>query len=588
MTSAPNLPPPLNGNDIGDLRINNLQLRKIVSYRICLTGVLFLLCFSFFAQTKSANIQTIDGAKYYIHKIEKGQSLYSLTKLYNVTLDEIYNVNPDVKSGTKAGQEIKIPFKSVTVNSATVAATPTTAASGNSVAPVDTSLYYVHKVAKKETLYAIGKKYNITEAELKILNPFLISQGPKEGQIIIVGEKKRIIKASNPINGTVSTHPDSANPNVIHHQIKPSYNVALILPFKLDQSLNTDIGSLVKNRSNFPAVPALAVDFYLGFKMAVDSLSGQGFEVNIDLYDIDDKDSADLAKISADPHFRQTDFIFGPFYSGGFKNISQKAKDNGIPIVSPITQQNKMLYNNVYVSKTNPSQFTLLECLADYCLDSLKALGANVILVQLSSEGREISYLKAFKKYYNERVTSSGRPVKDTIPLVRGMNGVKSAFVPGIKNVIVTLSNNQVHITDFTTQLAIYSDKKDVTLCGWENISTNDNLDQEYLNQLHFTFPYQYNLTNASAYGELITKYKSLQNAYPGEYFFIGFDVAYYYLKNLKEKGSDFIYSLNRLPFEGNFMRFNFMRPDNLTGFDNRGVYIFRYNNYEIEKTGWK
>jgi LysM repeat protein len=151
-------------------------LIKTNSYRICLTGILFLLCFSFFAQTKSTNIQTIDGVKYYIHKIEKGQSLYSLTKLYNVTLDEIYAINPDVKTRTKAGQEIKIPFKSGTVNSVTVAATPTTAVSVNSVAPIDTSLYYTYKVAKKETLYAIGKKYNITEAELKILNPSLITQ----------------------------------------------------------------------------------------------------------------------------------------------------------------------------------------------------------------------------------------------------------------------------------------------------------------------------------------------------------------------------------------------------------------------------
>jgi LysM repeat protein/ABC-type branched-subunit amino acid transport system substrate-binding protein len=563
-------------------------LKNFVLNKICLTGILFLLCFSFFAQTKSTNIQTIDGVKYYIHKIEKGQSLYSLTKLYNVSLDEIYVVNPDVKSGTKAGQEIKIPFRSGAVNSATVASTPTTAVPGNSVTPIDTSIYYTHKIAKKETLYAIGKKYNITEAELKILNPSLISQGPKEGQVIIVGEKKKIIRPNNPITGTISTHPDSANPYVIHHEKKPNYNIALILPFKLDQSLNTDISALVKSRSSFPVVPALAVDFYLGFKMAVDSLSGQGFELNLDLYDIDDKDSAKLVHISADPRFKQTDFIFGPLYASGFKNISQKAKDNGIPIVSPITQQNKMLYNNVYVSKTNPSQFTLLECLADYCLDSLKSAGANIILVQLSNEAKEVSYLKAFKKYYNERVTTSGRPAKDTVPQVKGISGVKSAFVPGVKNVIVTLSNNQVQITDFTTQLAIFSEKKDVTLCGWQNISTNDNLDQDYLNQLHFTFPYQFNLINTSGYGGLIAKYKSLQDAYPGEYFFIGFDVAYYYLKNLKEQGSDFIYSLNRLPYEGNCMRFNFTRPDNLTGFDNRGMYIFRYNNYQVEKTGWK
>ena len=279
--------------------------------------------------------------------------------------------------------------------------------------------------------------------------------------------------------------------------------------------------------------------------------------MNIDLYDIDDKDSLKLVQLVNDPKFSQTDFIFGPLHANGFKTIAQKAKEAGIPIVSPVTQQNKMLYNNVYASKTNPSQFTLLESLADYCIDSLMNTGGNIILMApFGNDAKEIAYVKAFKKYYNEKQKLAGKTAKDTVTVVKGLAGVKGAYVAGVKNIIVTLSNNQVFIADFTTQLAIFAEKKDVVLCGWQNLSNMDNIDQEYLDQLHFTFPAQYNITNTNSYGPIIESYKAQQNVYPSEDYFIGFDIAYYYLKNLAESGTDFIFKLNALPFETNYMRF--------------------------------
>jgi LysM repeat protein len=544
--------------------------------------------------------------KYYIHAIEKKQSLYSISKLYNVTLDDIYAINPEAKNGTRAGQEIKIPVKpasSVTTATTSTVKNPTTTATKTQTLidkppmtvdvsllnPIDTTKYYTYTVGKKETLYAITRKFNITEAELKIWNPVLITSGLKEGQVIITGEKPKKAVVTATVTPTIITNPDSLNPHVIHKAKKTAYTVALILPFKLEQSLALDLGPLLKNHSNFPAVPALAVDFYLGFKRAVDSLRANDFDVNIQLYDGDDRDSLTLAKIVNDPEFKLIDMIFGPLYANGFKVIAQKAKENGIPIVSPITQSNKMLFDNVYASKTNPSMFTLMESLADYCMDSLAINNARVILASKPGvDAKEAAYVNAFKKYYNDRLKQLGRPVTDTVCLVKGLAGVKSVFSSGGKNIVITLSNNQVFVTDFTTQLAIFSDKKDVTFCSWQTVTNINDFDQEYLNQMHFTFPCENNISNACSYSVMAQSYKEQQNTMPGEYYFIGFDIAYYYMKNLKESGTDFVFKLNTLPAETNYMRFKFTRPDNTTGFDNRGVYIFRYNNYKLEKTGWK
>jgi LysM repeat protein len=566
-------------------QINAMIKGKATKYFLSLVFV--LSCCIHLAQTKSTNIQKVNGVSYYIHKIEKGQSLYSLSKLYDVSLDDIYLINPEVKAGTKANQEIKIPVKvAETYNPQSVVSNTASLIKAIPTFP-DTNLYIVHVVGKKETLYAITKKYNVSESDLKMLNPQLNAQGLIAGQNLIIREKKI------PVAGTSSpgqkVGPDTLNPNIIHLPKKNSYHVALILPFRLEQSLNLDLTNLMRTGTAFPPVSALSVDFYLGFKKAVDSLTSKEFEVTLNLYDIDDKDSAKLVSLVNDPTFKKNDFIVGPLHANGFKTVAQKSKENGTPIVSPITQQNKMLYNNVYVSKTNPSLFTLLESLADYCIDSLVNNYTNILLVApLVNDVKELRYVKAFKKYYNEKQKLLGKSVKDTVTVVKGLAGLKKAFMPGMRNVVVTLSTNQVFIADFTTQLAIFGENREVVLCGWQNISGMDNIDQEYLNQLNFTFPSQYNLTNTEAFNGLVESYRTQQNVYPSEYYFIGFDLAYYYLKNLNEHGTDFAFKLNSLSAETNYMRFKFSRPDNTTGFDNRGVYIFRYKDFKLQRTGWK
>jgi LysM repeat protein len=532
-----------------------------------------------FSQAKSDVVQTIDGLQFYIHKVEKKQSLYSISKIYGVTVDDILLHNPDSKTGIKAGGELKIPFPKPVVSATTSTLNPEL---------LDTLRYKVYTVAKGETLYGISRRYNITEAELKLYNPVLISQPVKEGQQIIVGEKRKASTVKNQTKIQPAKF-DSSNLIQIHKPRKTSYNISLLLPFKFDQSLNTDVNLLAKNNTNFPVVPALATDFYLGFKKAVDSLSSSDFEINLELYDINDKDSIRLRQITTDPKFSQTDMIFGPLYANSFKSIALDARRMGIPIVSMMTQTNKMLFDNIYASKTRPSLFTLLESLADYCIDSLVVNNANIILTApVGNDAKEISYVKAFKKYYNEKQRLLGKTPKDTITVARGLAGVKNAYVAGVKNIIVTLSTNQVFIADFTTQLAIFADKKDITLCGWQNISVMDNIDQQYLNQLQFTFPYEYNLVNTKAYDPIVESYFSQQNTTPGENYFIGFDIAMYYLKNLKGIGPDCIFKLDELSAETNYMRFKYTRPDNITGFDNRGVFIFRYNNYQLQKSGWK
>jgi LysM repeat protein len=538
---------------------------KILLQKFAFLSVLLLLGINSFGQQKSANTRIINGKKYIIHIVEKGQSLYAIAKLYNTDINIVLAENDDAIDGLKNGQELKIPYS-------TESAGPT------KINVIDTAKYIYHKVSKKETIYSICKQYNLSMNKMVELNPE-ISSGIKTGQLLIIAQKQLPV-----VTNTLTPKKDSLLQ--VSKPKKQLYNVALMLPFKFIESENIEPSQLVQSKSQFPQLQSLSVDFYMGFKKAVDSISSADFKVNILLYDIDDKDSAKLYTICRSAEFKTLDLIVGPLYPAGFKIVSAYAKTNSIPLVSPFTQQSKILYQNNFASKVNPSQFTLSDALADYCIDSLKA-GSNIFVIN-NGVLKDYQYIKAFKQRYVDHLKELNLPLKDSVTEVRGLAGVKNVYTPGKKNVFVLLTNNQVYLADFVTQLAVYADKKDIMLAGWQNVTTFENIDQDYLNRLSYTFPSATNLNNIKTYSKLISDYQAEMSSDPGDYYFQGFDIAQYYLQNLKTIGPDFVYTLDKQPFEGNFIRYKFYRPDESTGFENRGVFIFRYNNYQLQRVQWR
>jgi LysM repeat protein len=590
-----------------------------------------------FSQTKSTDIRTINGKKYYIHKVEKGQSLYGIAKIYGMDVNSILVENDEAIDGLRNGQELKIPFESLLPKATTA---------------IDTNKYQYHKILKGETVYAITKKYGIDEKKLVSYNPGLTSN-LKEGEYIVVGEKKKTATGSgtkttptgtmtavtpgqfdqytvlqgetlygiskklnlsqddlikwNPelkngikqgqiikIPAAKTTAVNTTSPTVVNtvqdtvvfsKPKKTSYTIGLFLPFSLPEAELINIDELARAKASFPATQNLAIDFYSGFKTAVDSLVSKDFEVNVHLFDTQDRDSVKIDGICKTTDFKNLDIIFGPLYGNSFKQVAAYAKVYNIPIVSPVIQQNKILYNNALISKVTPSLYTLIEGLADYCVDSLAA-SSNIIIVNTTAKDQP--YIKTFKGEYNDRLLSIGKTAKDSIVEVKGIAGVKAAFVPGKKNVVVLLTNNPVYLQDFITQLYVFSDKKDIVMMGFSSVANIDNLDQEYLNKLQFHFATNdhTDLTNPLTL-QLAKRYQEYFSADPSEYYFSGFDIAAYYLSNLKAQGPAFFMGLDKAKAEGVSTGFKFYRPDESTGFENKAMSIYKYSNYKLQKLGW-
>ncbi len=107
---------------------------------------------------KSDEIREKNGKQYYIHTVEKGQTVYSISKAYDVTVDEIYYENPDAKYGLQIGQQLWIP----TVNKETEV---------NQEVSTSGFDFFYHIANDNERFSDLALLYNIPERYIRLANP---------------------------------------------------------------------------------------------------------------------------------------------------------------------------------------------------------------------------------------------------------------------------------------------------------------------------------------------------------------------------------------------------------------------------------
>ena len=107
------------------------------------------------------------------HIVSKGETISKIAKEYQVTINEIYELNPSSKKGLQIKDVLLIPNKNQK------------SASENTT--VSTTI--IHKVLPKETIFGLTKKYQISSDDLYQYNPTLVQTGLKVNQEINIPTK---------------------------------------------------------------------------------------------------------------------------------------------------------------------------------------------------------------------------------------------------------------------------------------------------------------------------------------------------------------------------------------------------------------
>ena len=514
------------------------------------------------------------------HTIQAGETLYKLSVKHGVSVERICRANPGLSvKNFRVGQVIAIPPKSKATSEVTTQ-TPAPAPQVQTTPsePLKPKCRDMHKIQRKETVYSISRMYGITEEELMAANPEIKNKKLKKGKFLCIpyAQKSVVETPKAPTQQEDSTLTDAQlfDKNKKESKKIATIKAAVVLPF------NTD-GTGTKDEQ------VRMVEYYEGFLMAVDSLKEKG--VSIDLYTYDSgKTIASVKQILNKPEMKTMDIIFGPAHADQVKPMAEFAEKNNLRLVVPFTSKGDDVFNNPSVYQINTPQSYLYSEVYEHYLR--KFPNAHVVFLDANTGHTDkADFIKGLKEELkNRQMTFKELKGEDINP-----EGMKLVVDSLRENVIIPTSGRNVALIKILPQMIVTSREHpnyNMKLFGypeWQTY-TDDHLASFFELDTYFyssfytnnLFPEAIRFTNA--YRKWYSK--DMANTFP-KYGMLGFDTAYFFLLGLHKYGSNFEDCMNQMMITPIQTGFKFDRVNNWGGFINRKVFFVNFTkNFELIK----
>lgn len=292
------------------------------------------------------------------HTVLQKETLYFVSKLYDVSMDSITKYNPSAMNGLKLNQRLIIPNAIPRVQTDQTSTSvevmqqeipkPSEAVKAKFTISF-TDVVISHVILPQESLYTLSKRFMVPVSELQALN-HLTSSRVSPGQTVRIPVKKEKVEIV-PIRSVPPKRIDQA-PDELTFPARKSFEIALFLPLNLDSTASY-------NRF----VSSAALDYYMGAKLALDSLSHLGLTATFHVYDYEAAEQ-NLAAILEKPELLQMDIIFAPLQQKEAELVSAFARKNDIAIAFPVSMKETELLGNPNAICLSPSTTNLMDLLA--------------------------------------------------------------------------------------------------------------------------------------------------------------------------------------------------------------------------------
>ena len=552
----------------------------------------------------STRVEEVSGVAYYMHEVIKGQTLYSLSKLYQCDINDITAANPGSDSGIKLGTVVRVPVKKSNVK-------------GHSVTADNGRKFLLHEVARKETLFSIANQYNIDINDLIVANPGS-DHGVKKGQslripirlekpkeipldrrthTVLQGEtlfgiaKKYNVKVEDLQNANeglksgllagdiilipANIDPLAVEPGMTGSSVRPlnikgpvfeeNYDIALMLPFYVNYN------DTMESRENM--MRDVALQIYRGAMMAIDSLQSEGLRATIHVYDILDSKSM-VTEVLAKPEMNNMDLVIGPIFRETLTEVCNWGATAGVHVVSPVQQPNRILLSSPNMSKTVPATATQWIAVARHIY--AKNPKANLIVV----DSKNIDDRRSIDAFREEWLKLSGDSIKNVVVVADPVSfSVKVKYASGKKNIVIVPTSDKKVIGTLFRVLG----EGDIVVYGNENWDDMDAINVTNRNKYHVHYPQTtYVDYNNPTVQRWIDCYRKAYKSEPGKYSFVGYDVMKYYGMGLKQFGRDFPNHFGEIKTGLYANGFDFLKTSNESGFENQYVIIIGTSEFEL------
>ena len=646
---------------------------EIVSWIKSLPVVLILLFCSHSVSSqvvveRSKDKVVISGIPYYIHQVKKGETAYSISKAYSITVEELTRENPPAVYGVKEGQALRIQVKPVPED-----ATSESVVINNKR---DETKFIYHNLKPGETVYFLSKSYDVSESEIIQSNPGIdINKLPVGAEIAIprrkfmssrqqfddqqkefiyhkvlqgeslssiadkYGLKVRDLRKANrdlrfpqvgdyvKVPGAKLAEKHNIEPVLADtvsliaeeplrrerpagftavKELRGSLNVAVLLPFyikenshriEIDSSKSTKGKKLPKvTKSEEDWIYPESLDFiemYEGILLAADTLCSLGMDINLHAFDIK-SDTVELTKIIKAGKLTGMDLIIGPVYSHNLSMVAAYAKDFGIPVVSPVPLfNNDVLSNNPVLFLANSSldvaQQRLAEKISEY-------QDCNFVFIHSDTTGTD----KDVKRFKNLIISELIKKVpydeikfKEFTFYSRSMfdndsiNRLSHALSEQFKNIVIIASEKAPVISETIIDVHSLSKKLDVKVFGYPAMRDIVNLDSKYffdLDIMVYTPNWiDYSRSDVKQFNSDFRQ-KFLTEPTQKSYAWQGYDIAYYFISGLAIHRNEFVVHPEIHHPDLLQTDYDFVRKTAENGFENQNLFLVRYTkDYEVK-----
>ena len=534
-------------------------------------------------------------SKFIYHSLKPGETVYSLSKLYSVSENEIIQSNPGMDiNKLSVGIEIAVPKREFMNNQQKF--------------DDQEKKYIFHKVLMGETLSSIARQYGLSVRQLRRENRDL--RFPQVGDFVrIPGVEKAEKEIEQVKTDTVQTIAEALPVKI---KITPGYttikdlhgslNVAVLLPFYLSENANrieTDSSNMVNGRKTYKVAEDWiypgSLDFlemYEGILLASDTLRSLGLNINLNTYDIK-SDTIEITRLIKSGKLSAMDLIIGPVYSHNLSIVSDYAKNLDIPVVSPVPlMNNSALVNhpNLFLASSSLeiAQKALAKKISEY-------YDKNIVFIHADSLGVDED-VKRFKNLIftelSYKLPYEDIKFKEFIFYSRSMfnndsiNRLSHALSEQTDNIVIIASEEAPVISEVIDIVSGLSRRFNTKLFGYPVIRDLDRLDQKELFDMDIMVysPYwiDYSKKNVKQFN---SKFMQKFHTQPLEksYAWQGYDIAFNFISGLAMHGKSFIrhpeiHNPDLLQSE-----YDFKQRTAGDGFENQKLFMVRYTkNYEV------
>mgnify|MGYP001017614757 CR=1 FL=1 len=537
------------------------------------------------------------------HTVVIGETVYSISKMYNTTVEEVYRLNPSSRDGISEGQVLTIPQRRVISEvkeenyryhtilpketlysvSRTYSLKPEDVIRANPGLSVETfqigktirvpffesyetivpfeeqTSRIIHKVDRGETLYSLARKYNVEVAEIEEINPIL-SEGLKTNMQLFIPVKRSVVE------GTSRQDENEANRLLVQGASSERVdvmNVGLLLPL-LDEA----------GRGHLRLQ-----EYYEGFLLAVKEFKNRGGDLELYVFEIGKgDDTRKLESLLETMEMQSLNLIVGGVTDAQIKVLSDFSKSHDIKYVVPFSQSNGEVLNNGNIFQVNSLPHIMQAKASKMFLNTFR--NANIIFAN-SGDNDKVDFVSKLQ----DELRANGIRY-ETISNISTLNThILSLLDAGKENIIVPTSGDSNTLRSLIDGLKAVKESNAsymIRLFGYPEWQTYSSLINEYHRlgtYIYSPFFVDEKSQGVQSFNENFRRWfeRAPMDTYPG-YAMWGYDTALFFLTALQRYGTGFEHHLDQVRIDPLQFAFRFDRLNNWGGFINTGLFLVYYD----------